>query len=737
MPQPESSLHFNEYFRIIRNRLWVIFTIFALTMVTGIYVTEQVLPKQYTATATIKLQNAQTTVAAPLGGPDTSFERPLESVEFQTEYERINSPAVLDPVITDLGLDKIWAKRVYKSATDRLPMQDARTYMKSILSVNFQHGTSLVEIAARSEVPTEAAAIANGVVTSYKRLRDSEQAGRSSTGADTLRQQIGDQEKIVEEKKNLRDQMRDLLVQKGIVLSNGSEDDGSLQNTRQEELQSRQHDLLEAQQDADHRRVLYTKTKDLSDAEFVATLEGMQRAPTNLTSLQTDILNQESTIKNLLQQGFGSDNPRVLAVQAQLAQEREQYTTLIAGARRAVLIDSQMADSAVTDLQQKVADLEKQVADEQTKYIAPFADADREYKRQQTLLDTLNIRLKETQSGAPLLESPVKLISSADIPDYPTSPNVDLNIALSAGAGLFCGVVVAFLIEYLDTSVKTMADAEQLLGLPVLTIIPNKGGPMPLTQQTARLPHAEGYRILRAKLNLRVQNGLGPCLTMLSGGPGEGKSTTIYNLAIVCAQAGQSVILVDCDLRRPTLHDLLDVPNDRGVSSFLRGEGDCLEFIQQTSLPKLHVLTAGETPIAEIGNFSADRIRQMLDELKQRYDLVLIDSPPVLGISDGSIIAREVDYVILVVQHRRYPREISLRAKRAVEEVHGNCVGMVLNAVAVKSDDSYYYYSSYGSYYQKDGTKKRRRKKRAPEAVNGTDPTEPGALRVGHDTEEF
>ena len=105
----------------------------------------------------------------------------------------------------------------------------------------------------------------------------------------------------------------------------------------------------------------------------------------------------------------------------------------------------------------------------------------------------------------------------------------------------------------------------------------------------------------------------------------------------------------------------------------------------------------------------------MLEDLKQRYDLVLVDSPPVLGISDGSIIAREVDYVILVIQHRRYPREISLRAKRAIEEVHGNCVGMVLNCVSVKSDDSYYYYSSYGNYYKKAG----RNKKRKSVAVNG------------------
>ena len=349
----------------------------------------------------------------------------------------------------------------------------------------------------------------------------------------------------------------------------------------------------------------------------------------------------------------------------------------------------------------------------------------------------LNIRLREAQSTANLLESPVKIIAPAEVPDVPSSPNVNLNIAISAFAGLFCGIVVAFLIEYLDTSVKTMADAEQLLGLPVLTVIPNKGGPMPLTQQTARLPHAEGYRILRAKLNLKVQNGLGPSVTMLSGGPGEGKSTTIYNLAIVCAQAGQSVILVDCDLRRPTLHDLLDVSNDRGVSNFLRNEGDPLDFIQQTQLPKLHVLTAGETPMSDIGNLSGDKIRAMLDELKQRYDLVLIDAPPVLGISDGSIIAREADYVILVIQHRRYPGEISLRAKRAIEEVHGNCVGMVLNAVSVQSDDSYYYYSSYGNYYQKDG-KKRRKKKSGGVAVNGTSGADVKTVRVGHtDHEEF
>ena len=139
--------------------------------------------------------------------------------------------------------------------------------------------------------------------------------------------------------------------------------------------------------------------------------------------------------------------------------------------------------------------------------------------------------------------------------------------------------------------------------------------------------------------------------------------------------------------------------------------------------------------MADIGALAGDKIRNMLDELKQRYDLVLIDSPPVLGISDGSIIAREMDYVILVIQHRRYPREISLRAKRAIEEVHGNCVGMVLNCVAVKSDDSYYYYSNYGNYYKDKGVRKKKKKKGSSES-NGT-PVTASTRKEDLESDEF
>ena len=401
MPQPETSLHFNEYFRVIRNRLWVIFTIFALTLVSGIYVTEQVLPKTYTSSAQIKIQSAEKLSAPSLGQSDT-YSPPLEGTEFQTEYERINSPAVLDPVVQTLGLDVQWAKRIYKNSLDKLPQQDARNYLKAQLGVSLHHGTSIVEISAHSDVPDEAAKIANAVAQSYKDLRDSEQATHNTNGAEALRGQMADQEKIVADRKAARETLRQKLADQGIIVPESAGEGSTIPTNTEEQLQKRQQDLLDAQQDADHRRVLYDSTKNLGDAEFVATMAGMGRLSSSLSSLQTDILNQESTVKNLLKQGFGDENNRVQAVNAQLAQEQDQYKTLIAGARNALKIDADMADAGVKDIQTKVNDLQTTYVGVQTKQILPFIDADREYQHQDGILQTMNIHLKEVLSRAPI-----------------------------------------------------------------------------------------------------------------------------------------------------------------------------------------------------------------------------------------------------------------------------------------------------------------------------------------------
>jgi polysaccharide biosynthesis transport protein len=727
----DQLLHFHEYFKIIRNRMWVIFTIFTLTVLSGYYVTNYVLKKQYTAEAQIQIRPRGVVDIAGLGSART--EGGFDSTSFQAEFTIMQSSDVLMPIITDLGLDKIWAKRLYKSGLDALPPQDALDYMNSILKLDYTHGTNIIDITVTSDVPKECADVANAVADRYKTMRDEEEDERTNRGTDSLRDQIAQQQKAVDDAKDAVEKMRQDLGKKGVALPNGA--GVSFTDRDETDLDKRKQDLLGAQEDYDARRVLLDSVIKLPDDQFMDTLEGLGRGEADIDTMRSDVLKMQTDLTNLLHDGFAEDHPRVQSERAEMTAKQQQITDLIAGLRRAMIVDTDMAKSRVGLLQAQVDDLTARVLKNTTNELVPFRDAQRQLEQQQSLLDALNVKLKQDIADANLQESPVRIISRANPPEYPSKPNKNLNYAISVFAGLFVGVGVAFLIEYLDTSVKTMADAETLLGLPVLTVIPNKGGPMPLIQDAGRQPHAEGYRILRAKLDLKVQNGIGPSLTMLSGGPGEGKSTTVYNLAIVCAQAGQSVILVDCDLRRPTLHELLGVSNERGLSNFLRGEGEAASFVQRTPIPKLQVLTAGNMPMSEIGVLAGDKIRNMLDDLKQRYDLVLIDAPPVLGISDGSIIAREVDYVILVIQHRRYPRGISLRAKRAIEEVHGNCVGMVLNCVAVKSDDSYYYYSSYGNYYKKQRTDRTKKRKDVAKA-NGK-PVVAATRKLDLDSEEF
>ena len=728
----DQILHFHEYFKIIRNRLWVIFTIFTLTVISGYYVTNEVLPKVYTATAQIQILPPRV-VDIP-GQINAKTEGNFDSINFTAEFNIMQSSDVLLPVIKNLQLDKIWAKRVFKTPMDSIPDQDALGYMNGILHLDFARGTNLVNITVSGEVAKECADIANAVAIQYKTMRDTEEETRTNRGADALRDEIAQQQTVVDKQRALVEKMRQDLSKIGIEVPPG----GGLSYTERDEtdLEKRKGDLLTAKEDYDARKVLLESVIDLPDDKFMDTLDGMQRQQPDIGALRSDVLKGESDITNLLKDGYGEDNPQIAARRAELDAKKKQIADLVAGLRSAMTIDTDMAKSRVSLLQDEVDKLTNKVREDMTNGIVPFNEAQRELEQAQSILDALDVRLKQDVADATLQESPVRIISRADPPESPSKPNKSQNYMITVAAGLFVGVGVAFLTEYLDTSVKTMADAETLLGLPVLTVIPNKGGPMPLIQDAGRQPHAEGYRILRAKLDLKVQNGIGPSLTMLSGGPGEGKSTTIYNLSVVCAQAGQSVILVDCDLRRPTLHELLGVSNERGLSNYLRGEGEAVSFIQRTAVPKLQVLTAGNMPMSEIGVLAGDKIRHMLDDLKQRYDLVLIDAPPVLGISDGSIIAREVDYVILVIQHRRYPREISLRAKRAIEEVHGNCVGMVLNCVAVKSDDSYYYYSSYGNYYKKKKTDRGKKRKEIASAANGK-PAATAVRKNDLDSDEF
>jgi len=295
----------------------------------------------------------------------------------------------------------------------------------------------------------------------------------------------------------------------------------------------------------------------------------------------------------------------------------------------------------------------------------------------------------------------VEIMDKAQEGSKPVRPNKPLNIILGIVIGLVVGVGLAFFIEYLDTSVKTIDDVERSLQSPVLGVIPQNVGY--LFDEGSESPHAEAYRVLRTNLLFSRKDDKLNSVAVVSAGAGEGKSTTVMNLATVFAQSGQRVIVVDSDLRRPTLHKLLRVTNNLGLTNYLLKQNTLEQVIQTTSLPTLDFLASGKLPSSSLGILSSAQMKDLINDLKQRYDFVFFDSPPIMGVSDASILASEVDITMQVIQYRRYPQPMNIRAKQLIEKVGGNLVGIVLNNINMSQDESYYYYSGYyHDYYSKN-----------------------------------
>ena len=318
--------------------------------------------------------------------------------------------------------------------------------------------------------------------------------------------------------------------------------------------------------------------------------------------------------------------------------------------------------------------------------------------------DLLRRRNDEVVEKAQPNQNIVSVCNPARVEKTPIKPQARFIIPLGVIVGLVVGIGLAFFIEYLDTSVKTIDDVERSLQAPVLGVIPQNVGF--ILDEGAESPHAEAYRVLRTNLLFSRKNESWNTLSVLSGGAGEGKSTTLFNLATVFAQNGQRVLVVDSDLRRPTLHKTLHVSNTVGLTDFLLKQRPLEEVIQKTKLPTLDFMASGKLPSSSMSILGSAQMKETIQELKRRYEFIFFDSPPLLGVSDASILASEMDMVLQVVQYRRYPQPMTFRAKQMILKVGGNLVGIVLNNINMSQDENYYYYSGYYEYQyqQKDQT---------------------------------
>ena len=689
----EATFHVNDLWRVIKNRWPTSVTILILVMATGFVVTK-LQPKIYESSAVLRVEKEN----RDLQVFQASYEA-FDPVFFQTEFELIQSKKVLYPVITKLGV----ANRLCKAM--ELPegsISDDQAFMifrKSYLEVRPFRNTKLIEVVCQSTNPEEAALYANSITDAYEEFRRSEITGRSDSGLKVLDGEVQKQKKLVSEAAaKVETLRRDLKIDE---LPGAS---AQVQSTTLSdmEIQRKETALSELRSDMISRKVRLEKVADLTIEQLESTLPALQLEDATTASTKQQYLQALQVVASMQKQGYGKKHPEMQAAIRAVAERRDQLNKLVSGIRRALSIDLSVAQARVESLEKEVNELRSQLRADRSDRLAPYNEARRDFETQSQLLEVLMSRYRQQSVESRIETRPVQVVNRAEPGVRPVKPNLKLNLGLSMVVGLVLGLSLAFFIEYLDTSIKTMDDVERYLGISVLAVIPKGAKFLSIDDPNSRF--AEGYRILCAKLNLTGARSSARSITVLSGGPGEGKSTTTFNLGWVCAQSGMKVLMIDGDIRRPNLHNALQIENTLGLGEYLAGQASLDELIQSSSIPNMEVLTAGNLGPEDLGGFSRSRIASLLEICRPNYDVILMDSPPVLGISDASVISQEVDVTLLLIQHRRYPRNVSQRAKRVIEDVGGKLFGVILNNVNIKTDDNYYYYAGYSTQY---GYKKR------------------------------
>jgi len=318
-----------------------------------------------------------------------------------------------------------------------------------------------------------------------------------------------------------------------------------------------------------------------------------------------------------------------------------------------------------------------------------------------------DIRLTEVQAV-----NSVIVVEPAQAPQYPIRPRTLQNTLLAAVVGCMLAVGVAFLIEYLDDTIKTPDDVKSAINLPTLGAVTRIEGAEVedklVTADSPRSPASEAYRILRTNLQFSAVDKPLRTLMITSASPTEGKSLTAANLGVVMAQTGLSVIIVDTDLRRPTLHRIFQLSREEGLTNALMdGNPTPARYLQSTRVDKLSVLAPGPLPPNPSELLASERMASFIEYLKECADIVIFDSPPCLAVTDAAVLSRQVDGVLLVVDAGASRRELAARAVGDLRKVGCNILGAVLNNLSPRESGYYYYY------YAEDGEKTNRRKRRS------------------------
>lgn len=716
----EVKIHFLDYWRVIRARWVIISTVFLLVVITA-GVTCFFLPREYKSQVTVEVQQSS--------GLKIFSNEPMRGINdpkfVTTQFEIMQSKEILGPVIKELGLDKKW-----KEGARSLTPEEAYIRLRhpSKLQMHEIRNTDLIEVVIWDEDRNDAALIANTIANVYQRKRRTDQEEQIRSNLQQLRDEVEKQRDKVAKAADHAAQIRNR--DKIIDLT---------PETMDAPETAQKNDVIQTQARAEDQKIEVIKlenqletVKKLKPEQLMVALQTLElNDPTVMKTLPLyqETLAEQARLKSA---GLGKNHHRIRQLEAMQMVYSQQLNDAAEALKSSLETKLMIAKGSMQMIAQKL-DASKDEFLQDKKQSNEYIEAKSNYIQAKHVLEAAEQRLSTEQMQQQISFIPARIWNKAEIAPFPGRPNVFMIMGAATLIGLTLGIAIAFFIEYLDTSVKSVEDVERFLGVPVMAVVP---------QNIDILPHVSGdsadaevYRMLKTNLEFTRKDPSQNSITLISGGPGEGKSTTLCNLAYTCAKGGYTVLVVDADLRRPSQHQLWEVDNSKGLTDYLTGRvADWQELVHRMSHENISFLPSGKLPEDAVGILNSQRMVELISSAKRKYDLVFFDSPPILSVSDGSVLSSEVDLTLMVIQHRRFPRQMLQRVKQAVLNSNGNLIGAVLNNLDNKSDHGYQYYASYGEYYSPRKKTKEPAKARSTRAANGS--AKPAPVSRGNEDEE-
>ena len=711
-PDPgfSAAVHLLDYWQVFYSRKEIVIAVALLLILSGIIITRR-MPQVYASVATIEVQRETPNVSL-YGGAVARY----DPIFLRSQFEIIKSNPVLEQVVESGNnlADVLGLAYGYKaSETPADNKLRVIGLIKSRTSLSIRRDTDLIDIQVRLDKPVGEAAryaemVANTIAEVFRDYVKKKNQADIEDALSSLSTEIATLDGSIAEKENELSSFRELHN----ITITSSADDGA--ESLRQLVSALTTKANQANIEAEIKKSRYERIVGMTPAEAAAAFPILvPESGQYLAQYVSEKQDLEMQLAALKEADFGDNHPKVVQnraltqkIEATIAEKVENVKTSVKQAWEQAQTEADLYKAQLRDLEEQERNVSSGPAIE--------------YERLRKDLDALKVRraalqkrLDDERINLKMPKTSVRIIDRARANPVPVSPNFALNVTLSVVAGLFFGVLLAFFVEYLDTTVKTVEDVERHLASSVIGIIPQKM--RHLNDPNVRAKHSEVYRVLRMNLKSSRALGNGKVVVFTSASAGEGKSMTSFNTAWVCAEVGEKVLLVDADLHRPRQHRTVGVPIAPGLSNVIVGESTFDAAVVKNVRPNLDFLPAGDVDTSSIyGIMDSDEMEQLLKLLRERYDRIVFDAPPMIGISSTAQLVRMADGVVLVIQHRKYPRALCKRAKDNIISMGGNYIGVVLNNVNSAHDSSSYYYEQqyYYYYYTQDASGKTKRTRR-------------------------